>query len=233
MKNLISFIRIALRSIKRGFAPKAPHAREVSLRQSRQAESAIPEVPPAELHGRSQALSMVGSGNAVYAALCEKAVKARTTLTPAESLQRVIAFEKAAGIRLPDDYLFFITMVGYKGSENCWLLRLEDWDAGYWSETKLERDLCAPCLITPELQSLGAEWLDSLGVEDAARKWDQDEWDPMRGSMTIVEYGCGLFFRMIVNGPYYGRVFIWGEHAMRPPVFVPELTFSDWITHWL
>ncbi len=178
-------------------------------------------------HERLQALS------AAHGALREKAIQARITLRPPAPIEHVIEFERVSGIRLPDDYVFFITTVGNGGLPPCRIKSLEDWDAGYWSEAKLERDLIAPCLLTPELESLGEKWLDSLGVEDAEQRWDRDEWDPMRGSMTIAEIGCGLFFRMIVNGPHHGRIFVWGDHALLPPAFQSQPTFSSWITHWL
>lgn len=182
---------------------------------------------PADWQARLQALS------AAHGSLREKAIKAGVTLRPPVPIERVIEFEKKAGIRLPDDYVFFITAVGNGGLHPPCLMGLEDWDAGYWSESRLERDLLAPCLITPELEGLGEKWLDSLGVENAEQKWDRDEWDPMRGSMTIAEIGCGLFFLMIVNGPHRGRIFVWGDHALLPPAFQSQLTFSSWIGHWL
>ena len=192
--------------------------------------AACPELSPKDWQERLRVLSALRPGIEAHAALREKAVKACMELCPPASFARVASFEKASGIRLPDDYVFFITMIGNGGSR---LISLEDWDAGYWSEARLEHDLRAPCLITPELEGLGEKWLDSLGVEDAGKKWDRDEWDPMRGTVTIVEYGCGLFFRMILNGPHRGRIFIWGEHALRPPVFTQELTFASWIGRWL
>lgn len=182
---------------------------------------------PADWQARLQALS------AAHGSLREKAIKAGVTLRPPVPIDRVIEFEKTAGIRLPDDYVFFITAVGNGGQHPPCLMGLDDWDAGYWSEARLERDLSEPCLITPELEGLGEKWLDSLGVEKAEQKWDRDEWDPMRGSMTIAEIGCGLFFRMIVNGPHRGRIFVWGDHALLPPAFQSQLTFSSWIGHWL
>jgi SUKH-3 immunity protein of toxin-antitoxin system len=184
-------------------------------------------------HERLQALSVARPGIEVNATLREKATQAGIDLRPPLPLDCVIEFEKNAGICLPDDYVFFITMIGNGSAGRGDLMSMEDWDAGYWSEAKLERDLIAPCLITPELEGLGEKWLDSLGVEDAEQKWDRDEWDPMRGSMTIAEIGCGLFFRMIVNGPHRGRIFVWGDHALLPPAFQSQLTFSSWIGHWL
>jgi hypothetical protein len=180
-----------------------------------------------------KALSAARPGIEVYAELREKAVSARIALKRPVSLDAIEAFENESGIRLPDDYVFFITMVGNGGIEPCRLVPIEDWDAGYWSQAKLERDLIAPCLITPELKALGNTWLGALGVEQADKKWDRDEWDPLRGSMAIAEIGCGLFFHLIVNGPHFGRVFVWGESAFAPPLFQPQRTFSDWIGHHL
>jgi hypothetical protein len=51
--------------------------------------------------------------------------------------------------------------------------------------------------------------------------------------MAIAEIGCGLFFHMIVNGPHFGRVFVWGDRAAAPPVFQPQETFARWIGYHL
>jgi hypothetical protein len=144
-----------------------------------------------------------------------------------------VAFENEAGVCLPNDYVFFVTMVGNGGNPPCRLMPIEDWDSGYWSHTQLTNDLIAPCLITPELHSLGENWLEGLGVDEAGTKWDKDEWDPMRGSIAVAEIGCGLYFRMVVNGTHYGRVFAWGDHARNPPIFQPQLTFYDWLGYHL
>lgn len=162
-----------------------------------------------------------------------KAAKAKLALRATTTLQAVEAFESAAGIRLPDDYVFFITRVGNGGSAPCRLQSLEDWDAGHWSAVELGRDLAAPCLITPELEALGENWLWALGVENASEKWDRDEWDPMRGMLALADYGCGLFYRLIVNGPHRGRVFLWGDHAKNSPVFQPQPDFASWIGFYL
>ena len=179
------------------------------------------------------ALRAARPGIEAYVQLREKAATAQIALRPPTSLDTVQAYENGAGVRLPDDYVFFVTMVGNGGADPCRLVRLEDWDAGYWSQAVLRRDLIAPCLITPELEALGATWLEALGVEDAGKKWDRNEWDPLRGSMAIAEIGCGLYYHMIVNGPHSGRVFVWGDRASAPPVFQPQKNFAEWIGHYL
>lgn len=176
------------------------------------------------------ALIAARPGIEAYAPLREKALSARLALRPPTSLDAVQAFENESRIRLPDDYVFFVTMVGDGGLPPCRLLGFEGWNDGYWNPSVLSRDLVTPCLITPELEAQGENWLAALGIEDAAGKFEREEWDPMRGSMTVAEFGCGLFWRMIVNGPHYGRVFFWGDRISAPPVFMPEHTFAGWIT---
>jgi hypothetical protein len=186
-------------------------------------------LPPPAL----EALLAARPGIAAHAALWEKAVRARLALRPPASLDAVQAFENESGIRLPDDFVCFITLVGNGGLPPCRLLGLDGWNDGYWTPTVLRRDLVAPCLITPELEAQGENWLAALVVADAELRFEREEWDPMRGSMTIAEFGCGLFWRMIVNGPHYGRVFLWGERLSAPPAFMPEPNFAGWISRHL
>ena len=50
----------------------------------------------------------------------------------------------------------------------------------------------------------------------------------MFGTIAIAEIGCGLFFSMVMNGPFRGRIFSWGDHALIPPYFYPYVSFGDW-----
>jgi hypothetical protein len=158
--------------------------------------------------------------------------QARLQLRPVVSLEVVRRFEDEATLSLPEDYVAYLTTIGDGGLPPCRLTPLHDWNSGYWSASDLTRDLKTPCLITPELQTHGDEWIQSLGVVDALERWDNDDWDPMRGSLAVAEIGCGLFFHMVVNGPYIGRIFVWGDRAKAPPVFVEQSSFSNWLeTH--
>jgi hypothetical protein len=161
--------------------------------------------------------------------LAHLAWQARLKLRPVVSIEVVRRFETEAAISLPEDYVAYLTTIGDGGLPPCRLTPLHDWNAGYWSASDLARDLKTPCLITPELQKHGAEWIETLGVIDALKRWDNDDWDPLRGTLAVAEIGCGLFFHMIVNGPCFGRIFVWGDRAKAPPVFVEQQSFSSWL----
>lgn len=168
-----------------------------------------------------------------YENLMTKAVRAHLKLRATASLDEIAHFELTSGIRLPEDYAYFLRHVGNGGIKPCRLLQLQNWDAGFWSSINLESDLRKPCLIAPQAEAQGERWIHELGIEDWERKWDANEWDPLYGSIAIAEIGCGLFYFLIVNGSYSGRVFSWGDHALSPPVFARETTFSDWIEQHL
>lgn len=164
----------------------------------------------------------------------EKAERARLELLPPASEEEVRAFEATAGVELPADFRAFVAQVANGGTSSCRLLPLERWDASYWIDNaNLATDLRRACLITPECGDQGSNWLETLGVTDGERKLDDGLWSPMFGTIAVAEIGCGLYFSMIVNGPYRGRVFTWGDAQFVPPEFVPFQNFGDWIEHWL
>ncbi len=89
-----------------------------------------------------------------------------------------------------------------------------------------------PCLVTPDAQDHGEQWLEKMNVDNWERRWDDNEWSPMFGTVAVAEIGCGLFFSIIMNGQHRGRIFSWGDHALVPPHFYEERNFGEWIeTH--
>ncbi len=145
----------------------------------------------------------------------------------------VSAFELQCGQELPKDYRKFITEFADGGRAGCSLMRLDDWDLGYYSPVSISTAIKSPCLITPDTESEGGDWLEALGVEDAITKWDSNQWDPLYGTITIGEIGCGAFFYLIVNGPFQGRIFRWGDTPNAPPHFLPEIGYLEWVSEFL
>ncbi len=103
-----------------------------------------------------------------------------------------------------------------------------DWFHFIIGEVKPEK-ANLPCLITPATEHHGEKWLDELGTPDWEAQWDNGTWDPMFGTIAVAEIGCGLFYSIIMNGEYRGRVFSWGDHALNPPYFVEQNNFVSWI----
>lgn len=160
--------------------------------------------------------------------LLDKIRRARLRVKPAIEIDELQRFEAKAGVVIPSDYRDFLLTCCNGGIEPCRFVPLKRWDACYWTEVDPER-ASWPCLVTPDAEQHGDKWLDQLGVPDWESKWDSGLWDPMFGTIAVAEIGCGLFFSLIMNGDYRGRVFSWGDHALNPPLFVEHDDFTTWI----
>ncbi|NNG01396.1 MAG: SMI1/KNR4 family protein [Desulfobacteraceae bacterium] len=165
--------------------------------------------------------------------IAQKFEKANIQVRKGASPSGVEAFENKAGVELPEDYRSFIINVGNGGRPPCRLLSLDNWDYSYWIKNPEESFAGEPCLLSPKCREHGENWLEHLGIAEAGDLWDQNKWDPMFGTIAIAEIGCGLSFSMVITGEYRSRIFSWGDHAEIPPVFYPELSFSEWMGNLL
>ncbi|MBT2453453.1 SMI1/KNR4 family protein [Streptomyces sp. ISL-86] len=138
----------------------------------------------------------------------------------------VRGFESAHGIRLPGAYRAFVVGVGNgPAGPHHGLLPLttprpeagDDWAVdGEWEDDRRPGRLAAPFPLSGPRPG-------PLGPVEA------EEWT--RGTLTLAEQGCGMFSRLVLNGPYAGEVWgldpDWGG-------FVPQAPdFRGWYTAWL
>lgn len=161
--------------------------------------------------------------------IAEKATKAGLTLLPPATANLIEEFEARANLRLADDHRHFLLHAANGGREPCRLLPLERWADSYWLDEPITSMVAAPCTLFPEIEREGEHWLGALDVPDWESRWDRGEWSPMLGTMAVAEIGCGLYFSMIMNGRYRGRIFAWGDHASHPPQFLPHASFGEWL----
>ncbi len=159
--------------------------------------------------------------------LLDKIRRAHLRVKPPIDLPELEHFETQCGTQLPADYRDFLLSCCNGRIAPCRLLPLERWSHSYWTNVSYEA-ASKTCLITPEAEKQD-NWLDDLGVPDWEAQWDNGSWDPMFGTIAVAEIGCGLFYSLIMNGTYRGRVFSWGDHALNPPYFVDHANFSSWI----
>lgn len=150
----------------------------------------------------------------------------RYELTPPQPEVRIRAFEESHGIALPIEYRSFIAEVGngpagpYHG-----LMPLtvpcpeagDDWAVdGEWEQDRLPGRLAKPFTLTePRPGRIGASAVDALTP----------------GTLMLAEQGCGMFIRLILNGPRAGEIWQtdpdWGG-------FIPESpNFRTWYNDWL
>lgn len=133
-------------------------------------------------------------------------------------------FETGHGIRLPEAYRAFVVGVGNgPAGPHHGLLPLttprpeadEDWAVdGEWEDDRRPGRLAGPFPLS-EPRPL------PLGPPDACTQ----------GTLTLAEQGCGMYSRLVLNGPRAGEVWRldpdWGGFAPESP------DFRSWYTEWL
>lgn len=151
-------------------------------------------------------------------------------MRPPTTIAKVRDFESQAGIVLPRDYVDFILRIGNGAFVPNQLVPLERWFECYWIDApKLDVALSQGCIVTPDAEQHGEQWIDAQNVARWEERFDDNEWDPMFGSIAISPIGCGLYYSMVVDGPYKGRVFTYGDRMENPPRFVTQESFLDWV----
>ena len=163
--------------------------------------------------------------------IAEKFARADLNLWPPISALEVSEFERSAHVSLPPDFVLFLTHVCNGGVyPSCFLQGLGSWSSCHWIDNPLpDISLNTTFIGTPESQSHGENWIDAAGVADWESRFDNNEWDPMYGTIAVAEIGCGLFYNLVVCGPFAGRVFAYGDHVNNPPQFLEHPSFARWI----
>ncbi|GGT85662.1 SMI1/KNR4 family protein [Streptomyces lateritius] len=149
----------------------------------------------------------------------------RYELTPPLPEAEIRAFEEAHGIVLPADYRSFVASVGNGPAgpaHGLMPLTTPRPDADEesavddeWAEDRLPGRLAEPFSLTEPRPGPMDSLADSL----------------TRGTLTLAEEGCGMFVRLVLNGPRAGEIWRidpdWGG-------FVPvHPDFRAWYTGWL
>ncbi|MGW0765485.1 SMI1/KNR4 family protein [Streptomyces sp. NPDC002676] len=148
----------------------------------------------------------------------------RYELAPALPEAEIRAFEETHGIDLPTEYRSFVTEVGDGPAGPCHgLMPLtvprpeagEEWAVDdEWEEDRLPGRLAKPFPLTGPLPGRMGE-LAAL----------------LPGTLMLAEQGCGIYLRLVLNGPRAGEIWQidpdWSG-------FVPvSPSFRAWYTEWL
>ncbi|MDL2075794.1 SMI1/KNR4 family protein [Streptomyces sp. GXMU-J15] len=148
----------------------------------------------------------------------------RYALAPRLLETEIRAFEESHGIALPVEYRSFVAEVGNgPAGPGHRMMPLtvpcpeadEEWAAvDEWEEDRLPGSLAEPFPLTEPLPG-------PIGAPA----------DLTRGTLMLAEQGCGIYTRLILNGPHTGEIWQidtdWGG-------FVPVSPgFRSWYTDWL
>jgi SMI1 / KNR4 family (SUKH-1) len=151
-------------------------------------------------------------------------------LYPTLNVDRIDEWEAKYKTKLPLEYRSFLMEIGNGGAGPYHgMLSLADVDRG-WSSSS-ESIPSQPCLLLEKYQDDDL-WEQEIAGEDWETKYDNEEWLPEFGTLTICEYGCGGYFYLVLNGALTGRVFFLEWNGMSPK-FLPMANFLDWYESWL
>ncbi|MQY08959.1 DUF2809 domain-containing protein [Actinomadura macrotermitis] len=144
----------------------------------------------------------------------------RFELNPPLPEETVAAFERAHGVRLPEDYRRFVTGLADGGAGPGYgLLPLAD---AYDADTG---PLAAPSPFAPGVTYTG-DWWDGHIDEDLGR-------DPRQGTLAIVHHGCTSYTLLVVSGPARGRLVSVDHNGDPAPYVLEDTGFLAWYERWL
>lgn len=174
------------------------------------------------------------------------ASKHRYKFNPVLEKSKIQAFEQKFNISLPEEYKQFLTQIG-DGGMGPGALGLEAFanalsdDLDSLDDVKLNPAL--PFLHT-EAWNLDFENIDNLEddeYEEEREKLDEIYFDSkhVNGLMRISNYGCGIYFNIVVNGLEFGNIWVddrCSDHGIYPYENTSKtgrFSFFDWYEEWL
>jgi hypothetical protein len=139
------------------------------------------------------------------------------------NFKEIELFESKNNIKLPEEYIEFVTKIGCFGfGPNEGLLPLNQYND--LRHRILENDLSKEFPFTEKKE------------DDELYKYDYDSL--LNGTILISDCGCGDFEILIVNGEEYGNV--WGDYRISCNGMMPlknekneKLSFLDWYNQFL
>lgn len=137
-------------------------------------------------------------------------------------------FEAQHGIRLPEEYRDFLTLVGNGGAGPFYGLFGVKVPESKRRETELLEQW-----LPDEENTLQAEPLIYPKMSDA--DWDKAAQSPYpyTGVLPIGTQGCTLMTGLMLTGPYRGQVVYYDDDLCGPPFFLREKGVLAWYERWL
>jgi len=145
-------------------------------------------------------------------------------LSPAVSIKRVRQFEEKHQVRLPDEYVFFLTMVGNGGAGPFY---------GLYSLDRLENsgNICSseekPAFIDKNLTR--EAWAAKMKEMEDNEKYDFLMEELAEGMLVIGTQGCTFDTLLMCKGSERGKIVYidWNLEEDEPPYFT-HMTFLEW-----
>jgi hypothetical protein len=150
----------------------------------------------------------------------QKLAEQACTLNPPLSMEKIKKFEETFGVDLPEELVAFYTEVSdgldemYDGFK---LLPLGEWDV-------------VQEMLTLEFPFEEAWIWEDEDLDELAEQAEQME-SACYGNITLLDYGSGQSFGIIVNGKERGNIWAFAEVGIQP--LEPRMDFLAWFERWL
>lgn len=151
-------------------------------------------------------------------------------LNPVVSIDKIYRFESKYNIKLPEEYVFFLTMVGNGGAGPYYgLYMLENTDM----HNEYPESISRQAFISNQLsKEIWKSTMDELEESDDA-KYDEIMKQVYGGIMIIGTQGCTYDNLLMVNGSEEGKIVYidWNLDSKYGPYFT-HMTFLEWYENY-
>lgn len=155
--------------------------------------------------------------------------KHRYQINPPLSPAEVRAIEKQYGFALPEDYFWFLTVVGNGGAGPNYGL----YPFGTEGQEEDFPRLAQPRVLDPKASPEEYEDFIAYYEEDCDdEEFERREEKLWQGLLTIGTAGCTYDMMLVVTGAERGRILHIDRDRQRP-YFSPDASFLDWYERWL
>ena len=126
--------------------------------------------------------------------ILEKIGLLNIVLEPVIDIQRIIELENKMNVKFPDSYVAYLTKLQNGGSMG----KLNK-NGPYYGIYSLEESIT-------ENNKWEVDIIKKFELMEDVEKDENNELDYLDGTIPICEFGCGVFFRLIINGNKSGEI---------------------------
>jgi hypothetical protein len=149
-------------------------------------------------------------------------------LEPTINVDKINNYEKQLNIKFPEDYVLYLTKIQNGGCSD----KLDNkgpYYGIYSFEKSIEENKEWEVNINKDFKLF--EDIEIDGDEELLEKYQNT--GTLNGTIPICEYGCGDFFRLIVNGKKYGEIIVDGGTIDGGGYYFMNVDILTFYENWL
>lgn len=153
------------------------------------------------------------------------------------SFEKVVEFETEHQVKLPKDYVEFITQIGNGGAGPYY--GIEPFENGLFEDLDFKKGRTDPSKPFPLTERWNLDLYDKNGENIDSMELNYFHSKQINGTIKVSNFGCGVSLLLVVNGEDYGN--IWMDDRGNEGGIYPTYQFSNqkkvfflkWYENWL